>query len=168
MSIIPEEEIWAEFWRGYSRGPEAWRMYFGVSAKGYPELLITGEKESWLVRRESLFSGKPGIGGRIAEDIRMKPRIEPYGFREIPRCYLKKIVAMIERSVDPVDETKIITDILKQPPTTLDRIRSPSVIQGPLVHSYQPLPLISEEQMELNRKLDIELDKWKRRFHHIR
>ncbi len=167
MKLIPEDVICAEFWKRYFRRPEGWRLYSGVSTKGYPELLITGEKESWLVRRDSLYSGKLGIGGRIAGDIEVNPRMDPYGFREIPRRYVERILAMDGEGIDPVEKTKIITDILKKPPTTLDRIRSPGAIQGPMIQSYQALPLISNEQAKLDRDLNIEMDKWKRRIPYL-
>jgi hypothetical protein len=166
VKLLPEDVICAEFWKRYFRRPDGWRLYSGVSTKGYPELLIAGEEESWLVRRDSLYSGKLGIGGRIAGDIEVNPEVSPYGFREIPRRFLEKLMSM-EEGNDLVDKTKIITDILKKPPTTLDRIRSPGAIQGPMIQSYQALPLISKEQAKLDRDLNIEMDKWKRRISYL-
>jgi hypothetical protein len=166
VNLLRENAIWAEFWKRYFGRPEGWRIYSGISTNGYPELLINGEKESWLVRRDSLYSGKLGIGGRISGDIKMDPRVDPFGFREIPRRYLERILAMDE-GFDPVEKTKMITDILKKPPTTLDRIRSPGAIQGPMVRSYQALPLISNEQAKLDKELNMEMDKWKRRIPYL-
>lgn len=170
MSLIPEEEIWAEYWRSYNQRPEGWRLYSGISVRGCPELLIAGEKESWLVRRESLYSGKLGVGGKIPRGISRDSAsgsiMGSYGFREVPGDYAERLAR--GESVDPAEKMRIIADILRHPPTPLDKITSPSLLQGPLTHSIRPLPIISEEQAELDRKLNLELDKWRRRLNYIR
>jgi hypothetical protein len=166
VKILPEESIWTEFWKRYFRRPGGWRLFSGISAKGYPELLISGEKDSWLLRRESLYNGKSGIGGRISGDLKLDSEVDTYGFREIPKRYLEKIAAMDE-GASSQDKTEIISKILKKPPTTLDKIRSPTIIHGPMMLSSQALPLISEEQEKLDHALNIEINKWKSRVRYI-
>ena len=75
MEIVPEDVIWAEFRKKYEEKPKGWRIHSGLSPKGFPELLISGPKESWLMKRESLYSGKLGVGGRIPEGIKLNSKI---------------------------------------------------------------------------------------------
>ena len=169
VHVISEEQVWVEYWEKYRRRPEDWRMYSGISSKGYPELLILGKKDSWLLRRESLYSGKLGIGGRFSEtkqsDIEGGKMSTQFGFRPVPKKIVRRLATGQEMDLE--ERTRIITDILSQTPTTPDRIRSPLMVQGPLVQSPNPLPVISKEQVELDMKLDLELDKWKRRINYL-
>ncbi len=167
MKLIPENVILAEFWKKYYRQPDGWRMYSGVTANGYPELFITGEKESWLIRRDSLYNGKLGIGGKLEGDIMMNPRVNPYGFREIPTQYIDKILTMNKNDINQEEKTKMIAALLDKPPTTFEKIKSPGVIRGPMVQSPHALPLISKEQADLDKKLNIEMNKWKRRISYL-
>ncbi len=167
MKFIPENVIISDFWKKYFRQPVGWRMYSGITDNGHPELLITGEKESWLIRRDSLYSGKLGIGGKLEGDILINPRVDSFGFREIPNKYFNKILSMNNEVIDQEEKSKIIAALLEKPPTTLDRIKSSGVIRGPMVQSYSALPLISDQQVELDSKLNIEMNKWKRRISYL-
>ena len=167
MKFIPENEIWEEFWKRYHRRPEGWRIYSGITMNGYPEVLITGEKESWLMRRDSVYSGKLGIGGRIEDNSMVKPIANSFGFREISIHDMDKIFMINREDIDQKEKIKIITGILKKPPTTLEEIKSSGVIQGPMLQSNQALPIISREQAELDRELNNELNKWKRRISYL-
>jgi hypothetical protein len=167
VDILSEEIVWNEFWKRYSKKPKAWRIYSGLSGKGHPELLISGEDDSWIIRRESLYSGKLGIGGRIPDGVKMNSKGAPYGFRELSQDVLDNIMMIIEGQKDPGVRSKVINNILKKPPTTLERIQSPGVMQGPIVHSLNSLPLFSKEQARLDRKLNLEIDQWRRRFPYI-
>ena len=167
VKFIPENVIISDFWKKYFRQPDGWRMYSGVTANGHPELLITGEKESWLIRRDSLYSGKLGIGGRLEGDILINPRVDSFGFREIPNRYFNKILSMNNKDIDQEEQSKIIAALLEKPPTTLEKIKSQGVIRGPMVQSPHALPVISKEQAELDNKLDIEMKKWKRRISYL-
>ena len=168
MSILPEEEIWKEFLKKHKRNPNVWRLYEGISRTGHPELLITGLKKSWLLKRDSLYSGRPGLGVELDEGYR-GPRIEPYGFREAPKYVMKKIVALVEEGIDPLKAIKMIIEheipnILSQRPISIDRIRSPMVMEGPVLYTNRPLPYFSKRQMELDRKLELELKKLRSRL----
>ena len=176
MSMVPEEEIWEEFWqKKYKQDPDVWRIFRSESPKGYPELWIIGPQESWLLKRESLYSGKHGIGVKLDEGYGTKPMPPSYGFREVPQAkyLMEKAMEMVERGMDPAEAMarifpileKEIPAILQQRPTAPERIRSPIAVQGPII-AYRPSHLLSERQMELDRKLDSELDKWKRRLSH--
>jgi len=167
VKFIPENVIISDFWKKYFRHPDGWRIYSGITSDGHPELLISGEKESWLIRRDSLYNGKLGIGGRLDGDISINPRVDSFGFREIPNQYLNKILSMNNEEVGHEEKTNIIAALLEKPPTTLERIKSSSVIRGPMVQSSCALPIISKEQEELDSKLNIEMNKWKRRISYL-
>ena len=164
MNILSEDEIWKEFWRRYLKKPEGWRMRSGISEKGNPELLISGRKESWLIKRESLYSGRMGVGAKIGGINKMNSTIDSFGLRELPMDILETIAS----SADPVDSSKIFTDIIRnQTPTTPRKIRAPVMIQGPIMQSSNPLNLMSDKQVELDKKLDLELMKWTKKIPYI-
>lgn len=167
VSIIPEEEIWKEVWKKYNLDPLGLRMYAGLSSTGHPELLITSPKDNWMIKRESPYSGKLGIGGRLEEYFKPKLQIDQAGFRPIPRYAIKKMIAMAGEGFDIIEATKIIESILAQEPTTFEelrRIRPPGVMQGPILHTYRSLQSIIGRQLEVDTKLEMELEKWKRRL----
>jgi len=114
VDILSEEIVWNEFWKRYSKKPKAWRIYSGLSSKGHPELLISGEDDSWIIRRESLYSGKLGIGGRIPDEVKMNSKSAPYGFRELSQDVLDNIMMIIEGQKDPRVRSKIINNILSK------------------------------------------------------
>ncbi|MEM2094395.1 MAG: hypothetical protein QXI32_03760 [Candidatus Bathyarchaeia archaeon] len=171
MSVTSEEEIWKQVWRRYNQNPLGMRMYAGVSPHGHPELLIVGPQESWIIKRDSPYSGRPGIGGVLQETVKPKVEVEQAGLRPIPRYALKKMMAMAEAGVDIVEVAKIIGSILAQDPVSfeeLERIRPPSVMQGPIVHSPAPIQSIIGGQVELDMKLEAELQKLRRGYTYIR
>lgn len=161
MKFISEDVIWSEFWKRYYRRPENWRIYSGITKNRYPEVLISGEKESWLIRRESLYSGKMGIGGKLDENIAINPHLNPYGFREIPLKDLNKIFGMDGEEISQINRNNMIRDLLEKPPTTIERIKSSGIIRGPMLQSQQALPLITKDQKKLDLELNVEMKKWK-------
>jgi hypothetical protein len=168
MQIISEEEIWKRFWKKYNREPKGWRIFSGLSEKGHPELRIVGKKETFLIKRESLYSGKLGIGGRISESIDEVRNKEQFGFREIPDRTIETLLSVTKDEVDTKKVNTIFGNILaQQPALSLEKIRSPIALQGPIVHSPRPLDLLSNEQMRLDGKIELELERWKRRIYHI-
>ena len=165
--MMPEGEIWKEVWKRYNQNPLGLRMYAGISSMGHPELLITSPKGSWMIKHDSPYSGKPGMGGRIESCVKPKLKVEQAGLRPIPRDAIRKMIAMVEEGIDITEATKLINSILAQEPTTFDnlrRIRPPAIMQGPILHSPRPLQSIIGGQLELDLKLDAELEMLKRRF----
>lgn len=164
MSIMSEEEILKEFLKKYNQNPLGWRMSTGISPAGHSELLITHPNYSWLIKRDSPYSGVPGIGGRLEGYLNPRLGVEQSGYRPIPRHSMKKIIAMVEEGIDPIEAIKIIGTILTQQPATFDelkRMRPPGVVQGPILHSYRPIQSIIGRQLELDLKLEAELEKLK-------
>jgi hypothetical protein len=170
MSVTSEDEIWRQVWRRYNQNPSGLRMYAGVSSHGHPELLITSPADTWIIKRDSPYSGRLGIGGVVQEPVRPRVEVEQAGLRPIPRYALKKMMALAEEGVDVVEAAKLIGSILAQEPVTFDelkRMRPPSVMQGPIVHSPAPLQSIIGGQLELDRKLEVELEKMRRGLSYI-
>lgn len=170
MSVTPEDEIWKEVWRKYNQNPLGLRMYAGISSRGHPELLITSAKESWMIKRDSPYSSRLGIGGRIQESVRPRLDVEQAGLRPIPRYAMKRMIALAEEGIDIVEAAKMISSILAQEPMTFDeleRTKPHSVMQGPIIQSPTSLQSIIGGQLELDRKLEIELDKFKRGLTYI-
>ena len=169
MSVMPEIEIWKQFFRRYNRNPLDWRIYDGISSAGFPERLISSPNYSWMIKYD--YSGRPGISGRIESQITPpKFELEQAGFRPIPKYAIKKMAQMFEEGFDMsevLEAMKIIERILAQEPTTFDeieRMRPPGIIRGPILNTQRPLQSIIGGQSKLDLKLDTELEKMRRKL----
>ncbi|MEM4311187.1 MAG: hypothetical protein QXX95_02220 [Nitrososphaerales archaeon] len=162
MSILSEEEIWNEVLRKYNKNPLGFRIYSGISPSKNLELLITNPNESWLLKRDSLYSGKKGLGVRLNEKINIDIKVEQAGLRPIPGYIAKRLIAMSEEGIN---FGKIIEEILKQEPKSFDEIKKKKplgILQGPILHSLNPLQSLIGKQLELDKKLEYEIEKLKR------
>ena len=164
MEIIPENFIWSEFRKKYEEKPKGWRINSGLSSKGFPELLISGPKESWLLKRESLFSGKLGVGGKIPEGIKLTSKNESFGFRNIPLTKLQRVM----NTSNAFDVNDMMANLMNTFPVPHQNINSPIAIEGPVFSSLNPLNLVSRKHHTLDKLLDLELSKWRNNISYLK
>ena len=167
MDIIPEEQIWKEVRNRYERNPLGLQMFSGTSPKGYPELFINSPEISWLIKRESLYTGKPGIGERIeGKFTKSVPQITQYGLRPLPKQSIRKLMMALEHGISSQDGIKTMHDLisstLQKEPKRFDEIIADDVLVGPVLPTSKPLSSLLGGQEELYKRLDYELDKLKR------
>ena len=164
MEIVPEDVIWSEFRKKYEEKPKGWRIHSGLSPKGFPELLISGPKESWLMKRESLYSGKLGVGGRIPEGIKLNSKNESFGLRDLP---INKIQRIMNTS-NALDVNKMMANLMNTSPIPHQNITSPVALEGPVFHSPKPLNLVSRKHNALDKLLDLEMSKWRSKISYLK
>jgi len=164
MEIVPENIIWSEFRKKYEEKPKGWQIRSGLSPNGYPELLISGPSESWLMKRESLYSGKLGVGGRIPEGIKLNSKNESFGLRNIPANKLQHIM----NTSNALDVNKMMSNLMNTFPVPHQNITSPIALEGPVFQSRNPLNLVSRKHNALDKLLDIELSKWRSKLSYLK
>ncbi len=148
--------------------PPGWRVYAGLSTKGYPELVIASDREFWLLKRESLYTGKPGLAVRVGEPYGLDRGVAEFGFREIPRSALEGLRRLAERQADPIEAyRRVVLDILSRPPTLPGQAMGSGLLQGPVVHTGGPLPVLSQAQADLNARLEAELNRRRASLHYL-
>jgi len=164
MIIMPETEIWKQFFRRYNRNPLDWRIYSGISDTGNLQLLINSPNHRWLIERDSAYSDRPGIGGVVEECIVPKLNLEQSGYRPVPEKIMEKLIPVMEEETDSGESAKIIESIMRCEPTTFEeirRIRPRAIMRGPIMLSPRPIQSVIGGQLELDAKLEAELEKLK-------
>jgi hypothetical protein len=166
MDIIKENEILEEVRHSYNQSPLGFRIYCGLSHTGHPEILIASPSRNWMIKRDSPYSGKWGIGGRLDDKLEYADPIltkaGDSGIRPVPNYLMEKMANLDRMGVD-VTDTNIIDSLLKQPPATFDELRKtrpPVVLEGPVIDLGRPLQSIIRGQLELDMALEAELKKW--------
>ncbi len=167
MGIMSEEQIWKDVQRRYEQNPLGLQMFFGTSPKGYPELFINSPEISWLIKRESIYTGKLGIGERIESKFTKSiPKTTQYGLRPFPKRSIRKLMTAMEHGISSQDAIKtmnnLISSTLQKEPKRLDEIIGNDVLLGPVFPARRPISSLIAGQSELYRRLDNELDKLKR------
>ena len=167
MGIISEEQIWREVQNRYEQNPLGLQMFYGTSPKGYPELFINSPEISWLIKRESIYTGKLGIGERIERKITKSiPQTTQYGLRPFPKQSIRKLMTAMEHGISSQDAintmNNLISNTLQKEPRRLDEIMGDDVLLGPVLPARRPISSLIGGQSELYRRLDYELDKLKR------
>jgi len=166
MSVMPEIEVWKQFFRTYNRNSLGWGRYVGISDKGNLQVLINGPNYRWLIERDSAYSDRPGIGGMVEERIVPKLDLEQSGYRPVPGKIMEKLIPIMEEEPDSEEVEKIIKSILNLEPITFDEIRRtrpPAIMTGPIMLSPRPIQTVVGGQLKLEVKLEAELEKLKKK-----
>jgi len=165
MHIMSEEEVMRDYISHYDRSASGYKILTGINRTGHPAAIIKSPDRRWMIMRESPYSGLPGIGGIIEEDVDFEWKTRQSGFRPMPEYAMRKMMAMVDEGSNPIEAARFIDALLAQEPKTfgeLERIRPPAVLQGPIVHTYRPIESVIGGQLELGIKLDAELERLER------
>lgn len=157
MEIMSEIEVGEEFRKKYEQNPRGWKCAQGIR-NGHPELFVTNKKSgiSFKVMRDSQYSGMPGVGGIINEYMAPRMDIEHYGLRPFSIHDIWKMIVGMAEGIIP------IKTIMAQQPVTVSELQKtmPHVaVQGPILHIPKPIEAIIGGQLELDLKLEAELEK---------
>lgn len=154
------DEVKKEIIKRYNAEPEDWQILLGKSPDRYYTMIATHGSDKWIVKEQPLSPFESiGFGSqqRIKEgEVALRTSSYPFGFRPLTTNQAKTLVTAME---EERDVGELLRKVLRTKPVSIDEINSPAAIQGPIIHSSNPLQLLSEEQRELDRKLAIELEK---------
>ncbi|MEM3653727.1 MAG: hypothetical protein QW723_03335, partial [Candidatus Bathyarchaeia archaeon] len=160
MNIKTVDEILKEVIKRYNKDPKEWKVFVGKDRSGHYDLLITHKSQIWLIKGEQINPFK-WIGYGIEQSIENDEKIKKFpsfqfGFRPLPKEKIEELSKIIE---DHEKMNEFILNLLNTQPKPIHEIKSPLVVQGPIVYSSKPLEIISEEQRKLSNKLKDELEK---------
>jgi hypothetical protein len=148
-----------EIWKKYNEDSMGWHVLVGRGSKGYYDVFITNPKELWQLKLESVYRPNPiGLGVRIkksAESGELLRGIPNYGLRPLSKKTMAMMMSVLKMGAPPVSALR---EILNIEPKPHGEIATPWILQGPVIHSAQPLELISDKQRELDARLSVELD----------
>lgn len=168
MEILDYSEVIKEIIRSYDRRPENWQVLMGRSPKGFYDIIFSNPEEVWQLKIDTIYKPNPiGFGVKLEIDP-VKIKVEnfpPYGFRPISSNILDRIKEKISTYEDI---SSIITEnIMKTPPTPIREIKETSLAAvGPYIQKPSIEP-VSQNQKELSKKLDIELEKLMREKYYL-
>lgn len=160
MTIKTIDEIIKEVTIKYNKDPKGWKVFAGKDKDGYYDLVITHKSQIWLIKGEQINPYK-WIGYGVKQSIENEEEINrfsshQFGFRPFPK---KKIEELLETFKNHEKMNKLVEELLKVQPKPIHEIKTPLMVQGPIVYSLKPLEVISEKQKELTKKLKDELEK---------
>jgi len=166
MEILEYNEILKEIIRKYDRRPEDWQVLIGRSQRGFYDIIFSNPEEVWQLKIDTIYKPNPiGFGAKLEIDpsaIKVE-NFPSYGFRPISADLLEKMENITLSEEIPL----IIADSIKKtPPTPIKKIKTSLAAVGPYIQKPSIEPL-SQNQKELSRKLDIELEKLMREKYYL-
>jgi len=164
MSIIPEEEVWEDYFENYNRNPKGIKMYTGIDKAGHLEIRAVRRGKEWWIERESPYANLSGVGMIIDKQVSLRQGGYQTGLRAISPYAMKKMVAMMEGGLRPLEAIGFMEALMREDPLSFDELerrKPPVTMQGPLMRVYSPLHSVIGGQKELEAKLDDELGKLK-------
>ena len=159
LSTEPFESFLRKVYARYNRNPVGWRVLVGSDEKGFPTILFFSPEELWELKLDSLYKPDPiCVGSKVADSfLRVERRLESpsYGFRPVDDERAKLIIESLSKQEAPSD---IIKKVLSEAPKPFTELEKKMVLHGPIIHSPR-LPLLSEQQVDLDIKLRRELQR---------
>ncbi|MEM3539254.1 MAG: hypothetical protein QW193_03225 [Nitrososphaerales archaeon] len=157
--MLPSSSVKKEIFSLYNKDPKGWYILIKKDQKGYYDTIIAHGKDVWFIKEEQVNPYELiGFGvKRELENNEALKFIRPYqfGFRPIPKEIKDEVIKSFN---DNKKLNRIISEIMREKPMPIDRIKSEFIVQGPLIYSTKPIELISN-QSGIDVKLRMELDK---------
>ncbi|MCX8192130.1 MAG: hypothetical protein N3F06_04920, partial [Nitrososphaerales archaeon] len=135
---------------------------------GHINTIFIHGKDIWFLKEEFINPYETiGVGIKDTLDPQKLPIIRPsFGFRPLTRRMMLEIMNAYEDK-DRRSLEDIINRVLNADPRPLSDIRTPLIVEGPILH-MQTIPSILNKQEELDTKLRIELNNLlSRRYPHL-
>ncbi|MGD0329052.1 MAG: hypothetical protein ABSB40_01240 [Nitrososphaeria archaeon] len=142
----------------YNKNPQGWNVIVSKDEKGYPTVLFFSEDEVWELKMDSMYKPNPIWVGKSFKNEEKNRKLEnpSYGFRGLENDQASRLLKAMARE-DAAKE--IIRSVLENEPKPLEEIKDRKmVLHGPIINSPK-IPVISQQQVDLDIKLRIELQK---------
>ncbi|MFH1327464.1 MAG: hypothetical protein ABIH76_01225 [Candidatus Bathyarchaeota archaeon] len=158
--MMATDRIRRELIRRYNANPEGWRVLVGRDPKGYYDLLVNRGSELWLMKE---FQVNPyesigfGVKEKVEENdlLRRIDSVQPFGLRPLSAQQIEEMTSAMQRE-ETID--RIIQRVMETKPVPISTIKTPVVMQGPIIHSPENKGLISDRHGKLDLKLRGKLD----------
>jgi hypothetical protein len=158
--IRDAEEIRKEISARYDEDPKRWQVFLRRDPKGFYGFVVIKGEDLWLTKEEVISPYKAvglGVKDRI-EASGSLPDISPFpfGFRPLSQDRMERIIESMDKG-EPIDD--LMAKIMKSEPKPIHAIKTPIVLQGPVVHLPRGSEFLSERQRRLDAKLREGLEK---------
>ena len=156
----PAEDVKKEILKRYDSNPSGWRVFVGRDRRGHFDLIVSHDSDMWLIKEEQInpfLSVGFGVRDKVVKFEAIE-KISPYtfGLRPLSERQMMKVALALRSNESP---SKLLARALMADPVASTEIRSPGILQGPVIHSAKGIELISERQAELDRELRLELER---------
>ena len=134
-------------------------MLVGRDPRNFSQVLISNGSQVWMLKEEWINPYKSvGFGARLPGVNETMKGVAPqdFGLRPLTQSQMEDLVGIMSRGESPKD---LFLQIMSSKPVASHDIRSPVVLQGPIMASPNPLSLVSDKHQELDRRLSEELRK---------
>ncbi|MFQ5762972.1 MAG: hypothetical protein ACE5PO_08040 [Candidatus Bathyarchaeia archaeon] len=163
------EDVRREIVRRYDKDPADWNVFFTTDRRGYHNIITVHRGQMWLVKEEAINPyTSVGFGLRTKLDREISANSlspYPFGLRPVQEEQAKQIIQAFEGG-EKADN--IITRILDSKPWPSHEIRTPTMLQGPMLQIPRGVEFLSEQHQALDLKLRRQLDQLlQRKYPHI-
>jgi hypothetical protein len=154
--ILTSDEVKKKIIKLYNENPKDWHMLVGLDSKGYHDLLVVHGSEFWYIKEQTINPYHTvgfGTQGKIEDNI--LPKISSnftYGLRPLTHGQAAMLFEALQKGKNVGN---ILQKLLSVQPAPTSQLKSPMILQGPIIQATKPLSFLSEDQ----RKLDLELRK---------
>lgn len=151
------KELRLEILEEYNRRPKGWRVFTSRDPVGHLNTVFIHGGKVWFLKEEQVNPYEL-VGFGVREEVKPFTRIPSlmqFGFRPVSPNAMNSMLEIQERGEDV---SGVVRRILGRTPVSLDRIRSPIAIQGPIVLSQKLPELLADGQQQLDLKLTRELN----------
>ncbi len=148
------EIILGRLLKRYNKDPKGWNFSVGKGHEDkFFDILISHGKDVWQIKLDTLYKPNSlGVGAKVGRSRKVFDNPYSFGFRPIPE---ELIPGLSETGFSP----DTIEEIMRERPHSIDQIRTPGIVQGPITFSRNSLDFISERHKKLDNKLMMELDR---------
>jgi len=153
------EKLRKEIAKSYDSNPAGWSVLVGRDPRNFSQVLISNGSQVWMLKEEWINPYKSvGFGARLPGVNETMKGVAPqdFGLRPLTQSQMEDLVGIMSRGESPKD---LFLQIMSSKPVASHDIRSPVVLQGPIMASPNPLSLVSDKHQELDRRLSEELRK---------
>lgn len=155
----PAEKLKREIARSYDSNPKGWNVFVGRDNRKFSQTLISNSSNVWVLKEEMINPYKSvGLGVKLVDQIDSLKSVTPqeFGLRPLNQGQIKKLIDLTRKEKSPRD---LLLGIMKSKPVSSSNIKSPLILQGPIMTTENPLSLLSDKHRELDRKLNSELNR---------
>jgi hypothetical protein len=152
--IMDAEEIRKEISARYEKDPKRWHVFISRDPKGFYGFIVVKGDEIWLTKEEVISPYKTvglGVKDRI-EDPSPLAEISPFpfGLRPLSEDRMEEIMELVDKG-GSIGE--LMAKLMRSEPRPIRAIKTPMVLQGPVVHLPKGSEILSERQRRLDAKL---------------
>jgi len=159
------DEVKMEILDLYDKDPRKWHILSGRDGFGHHDIVVMHGTDVWIVK-EQLINPYKSVGFAV----KTLNKVDPFENIESAQCGIRpvsptQIAQIIETIQAGKNAHELLSEIMSQKPISLHEVRSPAVVQGPVLHVNRPTDFLSIKQYDLELKLRTELEKLLMRKH---